>query len=387
MRKLKLVGLSADGRSVVFVDEAGAEFASPADDRLRAALRGDRARLGQLEIEMDSALRPRDIQARIRAGETPDAVAVLARVSVEKIMPFCVPVLAERQHLAETARRSHVRRKGVDGPSKRLGDLVAERLSGRSVDPASAEWDAWRRDDGRWSVQATYQSGESEHTAGFVFDAVGRFSLADDDEAKWLTGERQTTRKGPQPRPAASKAEGGRQRRLAAVPPAHDDLLSIDAEAAGEEVRETFGAGYDDEYDAEGDDLTAVVRATQDSQDQTTRPDPADLKHSDVEDDAVDADEDRADIAEALEPQESQQSDEDYEATQDDGDDRDDGDASEPGVGAAAQTPVVDAAEAESQSADESPADEPGRERRRRTRGRASVPSWDEIMLGASKPE
>ncbi|MGH3506846.1 MAG: septation protein SepH, partial [Nocardioidaceae bacterium] len=61
MRKLRLVGLSSDGRQVVCVDDSGTEFALPADDRLRAALRGDRARLGQLEIQMDSALRPRDI--------------------------------------------------------------------------------------------------------------------------------------------------------------------------------------------------------------------------------------------------------------------------------------------------------------------------------------
>ena len=231
MRKLKLVGLSADGHQVVFVDDSGAEFASPADDRLRAALRGDRARLGQLEIEMDSALRPRDIQARIRAGETPEAVASLAQVSVDKIMPYCVPVLAEREHVAELARRSHVRRKNVDGPARRLTDVVAERLRGRSVDPGRPSWDAWRRDDGRWSIGVTYLSGEREREALFVFDSMGRYSIAEDDEAKWLTGEKQSTSKGPQPRETARPGD----RRLAAVPDAEraadagemesDDLL------------------------------------------------------------------------------------------------------------------------------------------------------------------
>ena len=43
---------------------------------------------------MDSALRPRDIQARIRAGETPEEVAALAQASVEKIMAYAGPVLA-----------------------------------------------------------------------------------------------------------------------------------------------------------------------------------------------------------------------------------------------------------------------------------------------------
>ena len=60
-------------------------------------------------------MRPRDIQARIRAGETPEAVAQAAHTTVEKIMAFAAPVLAERQHVAERAQRSSVRRKAVDG--------------------------------------------------------------------------------------------------------------------------------------------------------------------------------------------------------------------------------------------------------------------------------
>ena len=68
MRAARLVGLSADGMSVIVATETGEELAIAADDRLRAALRGDRPRLGQLEIEMESVLSPREIQTRIRAG-------------------------------------------------------------------------------------------------------------------------------------------------------------------------------------------------------------------------------------------------------------------------------------------------------------------------------
>jgi hypothetical protein len=245
MRMLRLVGLDADGRHVVFVDDTGAEYATSADEKLRAALRGDRARLGQLEIEMDSALRPRDIQARIRAGDTPESVASLAQVSVDKVMPYCVPVLAERRHIAELARRHHVRRRNTEGPARTLDAVVSERLSSRGIEPATADWDAWRRDDGRWAVRTTYHSGEREHAAAFVFDAVGRYSLADDDEAKWLTGERQSTRKGPQPREAGREGE----RRLASVRTG-DDLLSLSDDV-----------GYDDIDEEQTDDLTAVIRA------------------------------------------------------------------------------------------------------------------------------
>ncbi|CAM5708320.1 hypothetical protein SANTM175S_06735 [Streptomyces antimycoticus] len=39
------------------------EYTLPIDERLRAAVRNDRARLGQIEIEVESHLRPRDIAA------------------------------------------------------------------------------------------------------------------------------------------------------------------------------------------------------------------------------------------------------------------------------------------------------------------------------------
>jgi hypothetical protein len=317
MRELKLVGLSRDGRQVLFVDPAGEEFVAAADEKLRAALRGDRPRLGQLEIEMDSALRPRDIQARIRSGATPEEVAVAAQVPVEKVLPYCVPVLAERQHVAELARRSSVRRKNAEGPARRLHDVVAERLRDRDIDPDTVAWDAWRRDDGRWAVQARYHSGESERTGMFVYDAAGRYCVADDDEARWLTGDQQFTRKGPQPRPGGRAGE----RRLAAVPDG-EDLLSI--------------ADGDDEAT---DDLTAVVRAISDPDEHQPLPPVERVEGSDVVN--VDADGyPRPDVG--------------------------------PDAAAEGENAEVPAAEAT----------EPAPERKRRGARRASVPSWDDIMLG-----
>ena len=355
MRQLTLVGLTEDGRRVIFVDDTGAEFAAPADDKLRAALRGDRARLGQLEIEMNSVLRPRDIQARIRAGESPEAVASVAQVSVEKILPYCVPVLAEREHVAELARRSHVRRKNVDGPARRLIEVVTERLRSRGVDPAAVEWDAWRRDDGRWSVQSSYRSGERERTALFAFDVVGRYSVADDDEARWLTGERQSTRKGPQPR------EGGRggERRLSAVP-SDGDLLSL----------------RDEEDDDTNDDLTAVVRAISDSPDRETQPvtavDPDGYPRPDVGPDTAQLDAEDEDLSAPA----SRYADVGVSVGRDDPEGDPTTDASPH------DTPESTEPIAATDPVDVEPVTEPTPERKRRTNRRASIPSWDEIMLG-----
>jgi hypothetical protein len=222
-RDLTLVGVTEDGRKLILVSDSGEEFTVPADARLRAALRGEHARLGQLEITMESALRPRDIQARIRGGESPESVAAAAQTTLEKIMGFATPVLAERAHIADRAQRASVRRRSAEGPSRVLADAVAERLSARNVDPESVEWDAWRRDDGRWTLVADYRSGESARHAEFIFDAPGRYVVAEDDEARWLVGE-QTPSKGPQPRTSG-------HRRLSAV--SSEDEVPLGEDAIG----------------------------------------------------------------------------------------------------------------------------------------------------------
>ena len=152
MAHLTLAGLSEDGKRLLLVGDNGDEHTLDVDHALRAALRGEHARPGQLEITMDSALRPRDIQARIRAGESAEAVAEAARTTLEKIMPFAAPVLAERAHVAQRAQLSSVRRRSGDTGARTLGEAVAAQLRAVGVDASAVEWDAWRREDGRWTL-------------------------------------------------------------------------------------------------------------------------------------------------------------------------------------------------------------------------------------------
>ena len=128
MRTARPLGLSPDGSTLIVVLDGGEQVAIPADDRLRAALRNDRARMGQLEIEMESALRPRDIQARIRAGESLEAVAQAAGVPPEQIEPFAAPVIAEREHIAGLAQSNPVRRAGDAVAHRSLRAVVTDRL-------------------------------------------------------------------------------------------------------------------------------------------------------------------------------------------------------------------------------------------------------------------
>jgi hypothetical protein len=312
MAHLTLAGVSDDGKRLRLVDEDGIEHTVEIDDRLRAALRGDSSR--RLENKMDSALRPRDIQARIRAGETPEAVAQAAQTSVDKIMAFAAPVLAERQHVAERAQRSSVRRGAGSDPhgARTLGEAVATHLRALNVDPETVVWDAWRREDGRWSMTGAYSSSERSGTAELTFDAPGNYVTIENDDAKWLVGE--AVAAPPEPRDDLRSA---RQRRLTAV---DDDQLPLGGE-----------------LDELGDDAIGLV---------SEQPVEAFLDVAPPTDPEIEAEE--AELREEAE------------------------DA---------------VAEDDHHEHDQHEHEPPSRRPVKKTRGRASVPSWDEIMFGGGGNE
>ena len=197
MRDLGLIRLSEDRSHLVARDTAsGEEFRIRADHRAKSLVDtlfqaeeapSDRATRGQLEMKMESSLSPRDIQTRIRRGESPDMVADAAGVEVDQIMAYAIPVLAEREYMCEQARKTVIRRKFVGGVGVVLGTLVDERLMSRGGSAEAATWDSWRREDGRWALHITPE-GASE-AASFIFDVQGRYVLPADELAHDLVGD------------------------------------------------------------------------------------------------------------------------------------------------------------------------------------------------------
>ncbi|HVT70630.1 MAG TPA: septation protein SepH, partial [Trebonia sp.] len=189
MQELRFVAVSEDGSyAVLAVPGRSGRYILPIDERLRAVALGQSSRLAQYEIEVESPLRPKEIQARIRAGETAEEIADAAGIPVERVRWFEGPVLAERAYIAEQARAGSVRRAGDSaGPGPRLGDIVGERLSAAGTDPADGEWDSRKRGDGHWQVSLTFPSGGRLHVAEWVFDPRRRHVMPDDDNAARLS--------------------------------------------------------------------------------------------------------------------------------------------------------------------------------------------------------
>lgn len=149
MRDASFAGLSADGQWLI-VERDGEHLRVPVDDRLRAAL----ADGAQLPMPLQTAVTPREVQHRIRAGESAAQIAKNAGVAVELIARFEGPVLDERRWQAERARATV-----VDGTS------LEERFALATNDDAGdgpTSWDAWvDADDGGWRIRAISPDGRS----------------------------------------------------------------------------------------------------------------------------------------------------------------------------------------------------------------------------------
>ena len=345
MRELGPDRVSDDGSGLVARDPAsGEEFRVPIDDRLirLVALAEQRRPSGLTARETtrprettmaneprkqsartESALSPRDIQTRIRRGETVSEVADAAGVPVAQIEGFATPVLAERAYMAEQARATPLRRKHVGGAPVALGELVDGCLAATGFVPDDAVWDAWRREDGRWAVIVT---PVGEPAAHFVFDVKSRYVLPADDAAHGLVGD-------------------------VAHPDESSDMALADAVRSGEEPVLTAAQVVAEDYAIsapvaslkEARDRRALEQMSQAGPASPGADHPTDqLDFSDLEDEHAE----EAEEARATNPQPSPVGSDDHE------------------------------------SPEPEPQGEPVRPEDRRKHERRRVPSWDEIMFG-----
>ncbi len=272
MEQLRLLGVSDDGTGLRLEAADGTPYTLPLDERVHAALRGDRARLGQLQIELENQLTPREIQSRIRSGQTAEEIAISAQVPVERVRRFEGPVLQERWHIAELAQTTNIRRV-TDASAHPLRVLVLQRLEARGVEPEDLEWDARRREDGRWAVRLDYSHGGRERSATWLFDHQRRTLEPYDDEAGWLTaderavpepsraarGRKPKTKQGaPQPEASSESPSESATPRLTAVPDVGTD------EATGADTA-TEGQPMDPEAGDEAPEFDSVPEAEPDS--------------------------------------------------------------------------------------------------------------------------
>ena len=191
MRPVRFVALSEDGQAFVLADEVGRLLALPIDERITGVMRAERsagtATLTAPAPDAGSSLSPRDIQARIRSGDSAEEVARVAGVPVDRVLRYAGPVLQERAMLAQHARRTKLR---TSAKGATLAEVVDGRLGQHGIDVEKISWDAYRRDDGTWRIIATWASDKATAQAVWELDKPRQQVSPHDDMAHYLCGER-----------------------------------------------------------------------------------------------------------------------------------------------------------------------------------------------------
>jgi hypothetical protein len=214
VRPVRFVALSEDGQALVLADEVGRLLSLPIDERISTALDPERAAspntvtIAAVPYDASNSLSPRDIQARIRSGESADDVARIAGVPVDRVLRYAGPVLQERAMLAQHARRTRLK---SSDKGATLADVVDGRLAQHGIDTEKISWDAYRREDGTWRVVATWPSGKATAQAVWELDRGRQQVSPHDDMANYLCAERPTQILGQDPSAGqAPVSRGGR---------------------------------------------------------------------------------------------------------------------------------------------------------------------------------
>jgi hypothetical protein len=192
MSDLRLTGKNPEGTHLTLADSQGGEFTVRISDTLRATV--NQPRLTSVVSPDDSeVMSVREIQRRLRAGETMDAIARDGRVSVDKVERFAGPILQERVYILDQAFLVVLRKESAREQETFL-ELVTARLAPRGIDSDSLSWNSWRLDDGTWTIDLSYPNRDGQGNATWNFDLNRRLIVATNENARWMLGQEPATR-------------------------------------------------------------------------------------------------------------------------------------------------------------------------------------------------
>jgi hypothetical protein len=261
MPKLHLVGITPDHRGLVLSEHARSkrgDMVLEIDDRLLEAIeKAQRLRTRdeghglesaalpskRIAVNGDAAtvarLSPREIQQRLRAGESITAMARSSGTDEAWIRRFAAPVLAEQAKVIEQARTLTLTKRGVGPSGATLGPSVAANVIDRGVPltlpDLDAGWGAYQRPEGGWHVTFTFPLRGRRQTAEWELDVAAGDLTARNKLASEL-GWREPGKRLPQPArsaPAPKRPARGTSAAVPGAPTAPDQGSATEQGAAG----------------------------------------------------------------------------------------------------------------------------------------------------------
>jgi hypothetical protein len=186
MSELRVNGKSEDGQYLSLLDSDGKEFSVRISDTLRSTV--NQPRLISVQEDEVAPISVKEIQRRLRTGESPESIAQDGNITVEKVQRFSGPILQERQFIIDQAGSVIVRKEPGREPVN-FGDAIILRLAPRGVDVTQINYNCWRIETGIWTIQVSYPTSDRPGVGQWEYDPTRRSLNALDDNARWLLGE------------------------------------------------------------------------------------------------------------------------------------------------------------------------------------------------------
>jgi len=234
MTELRLDGKTEDGSHLSLVDTDGNNYSLRISDTLRATV--NQPRLTSVPaIDAVETISVKEIQRRLRAGDSFEQIAREGQTTVDKVERFSGPIMQEREYILENARNL-IMRKDIHRIDLTFRDVVLAKLAARGVDTDEVSWNTWRQPDGTWHIELHYPNRDGNGIATWNFDLSRRALDASDDNGAWLIDEEAPVRA---PSTAIIYSEPSHPSRLEEVAPEPEILRIADLLNAPEEKAET----------------------------------------------------------------------------------------------------------------------------------------------------
>ena len=164
MQELKVIGV--ENGALLAASEDGDRYRIAIDEVLQSRLR-------QTQTERVNApkLSPREVQAHIRSGMSAEDVAAVTGASLEYVRRFEGPVVAEREYIVSSALSVPVHTAIDPDPideNVNFGSVIRERLA--SLGATGERWASWKEPGGGWIVKLSFTADEIDHDARWGFE-------------------------------------------------------------------------------------------------------------------------------------------------------------------------------------------------------------------------
>lgn len=166
MQELKVIGV--ENGALLAASEDGERFRIAIDEVLQSRLRQTQT---HVEPRSGPKLSPREVQAHIRSGMSSEDVAAVTGASIDYVRRFEGPVVAEREYIVSSALGVPVHT-AIDpdpvGENANFGSVIRDRLA--SLGASNERWASWKEPEGGWIVKLSFTADEIDHDARWNFE-------------------------------------------------------------------------------------------------------------------------------------------------------------------------------------------------------------------------